>query len=175
MENDPLTIEEQENFVLDHFVKQRANLTKQIAKPMNKRSLKNNAIAYSVGGVLLGLMSGIILTDTNSDVAVRDQSGHVIEYKTDYQKATKTMLATLAGSILIALGLFGLTSASDAKDNHHLAEKLSIDVFKKTFTKALEKYVAPKEYSFSVLQATALILNNMAPYEIHELRKLLAS
>ena len=175
MEDNPLTIKEQESYALDTYVKQREKLYDSFRKKMNKTMTKETLLGGMLSGLAIGVIVGTIYGQTNAHVPERDENGRITEYKYDGKKMAVSMLEIIAASLLAALALSGTKTILDSKTNRKRAYKMSFETYRKAFKPSLqncrpenEEHIPP----FRKARATALILNNMPQTETVRLRHL---
>lgn len=171
MENDPLTYEEQEQYANANFAKQQKQMSAAIAKKMNINTIKEHLVLGLVGGVVAGIMFGFMYGKSKSETPVRNTNGRVVEYKIDKKVMTNEMLRFIAYTMLFALAIAGIKSASESVRNRKSANKLAKDTMDRYFNGALQNRAT---YSQAESAAT-LILYNLPTLETLRLRALAAS
>lgn len=175
MENDPLTFEEKKEYASKHHEVQRRKMSAAFAKNMNKNSFKNNLITYSIAGFVFGNVFGFMSGNNKAQVPVRDQQGHIIEYKFDMHTMTKVMYTTLAAVMLFSLLMMGVHNIKDKWCNSDWADILADDTFKRSFGAALKEFeIDPKMHSRAI-DARVFIMYNMPTSDLNALQDLALS
>ncbi len=178
MEDNPLTIQEQEHYAIDNYVKQRSKMSGKFRKQINKTLNKETLIGGTLGGLAMGVVIGAMYGQINAQVPEYDASGHVIEYKYDGKKMSESMLSVIAGALLVTLAASGIKILAESKRNYALAEKLAFNTFRKSFKPALQAY-RPQDQQHvppvNKARATALVLTNMPSSELTRLQELAES
>lgn len=175
MEDNPLTIQEQERYALDTYVKQREKMSGSFRSEMNKTMNKETIFGGLAGGLAIGVIVGFIYGQTNARVPERDESGRITEYKYSSKKMATSVLQVIAGAVLAALLLSSVKVTIDSKKNRGRAEEMSFETFKKMFKAPLKTYRPETEEKippFRKARATALILNNLPKSEVCRLQHL---
>ena len=173
MEDNPLTIEEQEKYAIDNCIKQRDQIAVSFGKRLNKTNIKETLLGGAASALIIGMIFGGIYGQTEARVPVRNSNGRITEYKYDGKRMTQAMLKTIAYSMLAILALSGVKILADTKRNRQDAIKLATNTLQQYFKKPLKTNddVPP----LRTVRAIALILSNMPPIEVDRLRALAVS
>lgn len=174
MEENPLTIQEQEKYALDNYTSQHTKMSNLFIKQMNKRSIKETLLNAAVSALGMGLVIGAIHGQTNAYVPVHSTQGRVIEYKYVSKIMAKSILDMIAVALLVSLVISSIKITIDAKRNSKKAKKLANDTLGKFFIASIDatgNNVSP----LHIKRAAALILNNMQPSKLEQLRTLALS
>ena len=173
MDDDPLTIEEQEKYSMDNCLAQRNKIAVSFSKRFNKTNSKETLLGGAAGALVIGLIFGGMYGQTTARVPVRNENGRIIEYKYDGKRMAKGFLETIAYTMLAALALSGIKILADTKRNRKDAEKMATDTIKQYFKKPLE--INEDIPTLRTMRAVALILSNMPLTEVAHLRALASS
>ena len=175
MENDPPTFEEKKEYASKYHQEQHKKLSSAFAKKLNKKSFKNNLITYSIAGFVFGNVFGFVLGHTKAQVPVRNQQGHVVEYKFDMHKMTKSMYTTLAAVMLLSLLMMGVNNIKDKWCNSDWGDILADDAFKGSFGAALKEFEVDPNKRSRAMDARVLIMYNMPTSDLNTLQNLALS
>ena len=175
MEDNPLTIKEQEYYAISNYTEQRDMLSKSFVKKMNRQSLKDNLAGGLIGGTIIGVMFGAMAGQNMARVPVREENGHVVEYRFDANQFAKPLLTILSASILLSLILSGAKTISSNKQNQGIASNLSDNTYKRYFQEPLKKFSNNTSTIFQSMRAAVLIINNLPETERNRLQMLAKS
>ena len=162
----------EEEIAFNAFLDERDKMSNDFVRVMNKQTSRLNLIEGLAGGAIFGLIFGLLAGQTLGRVPARDEQGHVIEYKTNNNKALNIALKTIAATILIALGAVGIKTIEDKKRNQIWSDKLASDTLNKYFNSSLKNYQANNLKTSHSVRAAALIINNLPESELNRLRAL---
>ena len=172
MEENPLTIEEQEHYAINNVIKERDKMSGALRTKMNKITQKETLLGGLAVGFAIGIIVGTIYGQSKSYIPVKNTRGRVIEYKHSGTQMTKAILETIAASLLAAMGLSGIKLATEASRNRDWAEKLATNTLKSYFDVPLNKNADTQPDR--IVRAMALVLNNLPQtsiYRLHQLAK----
>ena len=169
---DKVTVAYFENCALDEYNNQRDVLAHDIAKKINKKTIKNNLVEGLVAGTLIGTTFGIVAGQNMARVPVYDANEHVTEYKFDVKKMPQPLLNMLTFTILVALGLSGIKTATNLVSNRKHANKIASNTYFQYFEKPLNFHQTSPDMRSREKRAAALIINTLPATECARLQAL---
>ena len=174
MQDNPLTIEEQERYAIDNYAKQRENMSGALRKQINKTMNRETLINGVASAVAIGFVLGTIYSQANAHISRCDENGRKAEYKWTGRQMTESILKVVSIALLASFILSGVKAMIDSNNNNSQAKKLAFDTFRKSFDSSLNKYLPKNQQALPLheTRATAMILANMSQTDIDHLQEL---
>ena len=163
----------EESAVFSMYKNERKKIADNFYTNMQKQTHRTNLIASVSGAALLGFIFTALTVNTAANNLSYNTDTKKIETRIDRNVFAHYVPLIIAASLLCGIGLFGIKTAKDTKQNRIDSTKMANDILKKYFDKILLPLGA-QNMPLRATTAAALIMNNMQEYDINTLRTLAA-